>query len=364
MSGCTGRDRKASLGLVLGGVLLLVWTPLAAQPQSSPPGALLVDTLSFRAEDVRALDAGAAVIRRLDTPVREELGYVGAVFVDAPAEEFIERYRDIERFEAGPGIPVIGRFSDPPRMEDLTALRLPAEDLESLRKCRPGNCDVKLPAASMRRFREEVDWKSPDAGEEASALARELILDLVVDYQANGNRALGDYDDGDDPLSVAEQFRGILSSRDPMPATVPELLEHLDTYPRSDLARAEDFFYWTMVDFGLKRTIRVNHVTIYPLDANGSSDVVYVIAIKQLYASHYFYTTLELRFLVDDHRREGRRGTCLISITRSRNDGMTGFKGLFVRPIVRRRSIAAVRGYLNKVKTQVELPLPVATPSR
>jgi signal transduction histidine kinase len=33
-----------------------------------------------------------------------------------------------------------------------------------------------------------------------------------------------------------------------------------------------------------------------------------VIAIKQLYASHYFQTTLELRFLVDDERRADQCG--------------------------------------------------------
>jgi hypothetical protein len=82
-----------------------------------------------------------------------------------------------------------------------------------------------------------------------------------------------------------------------------------------------------------------------------------VIAIKQLYASHYFHTTLELRFLAADDRRAGR-GTFLISITRSRNDGMTGFKGLFLRPIIRSRSRDAIRRYLDHVKRQVMLPAP------
>ena len=101
-----------------------------------------------------------------------------------------------------------------------------------------------------------------------------------------------------------------------------------------------------------------DHVTIYPLSGSPStSDARYVIAIKQLYASHYFHTTLELRFLVDDDRRD-RRGTTLISITRSRSDGMTGFKGFFLRPIIRSRSLDAVRRYLNQVKRQVERRAP------
>lgn len=115
-----------------------------------------------------------------------------------------------------------------------------------------------------------------------------------------------------------------------------------------------------MVDFGLKPTIRVNHVVIHPLAERPSTGVAYAIATKQLYASHYFHTTLELRFLVDRIDPAGRAGSTLISVTRSRNDGMTGFRGLFLRPIIRRRSRDAVRGYLEHVRRQVERRAPEA----
>ena len=110
------------------------------------------------------------------------------------------------------------------------------------------------------------------------------------------------------------------------------------------------------VDFGLKPTVRVNHVTIHPLAPGTPTGVAYVIAIKQLYASHYFHTTLELRFLADGDGRSGEPRMSLVSITRSRSDGMTGFKGLFLRPVISRRSREAVRGYLEHVKQQVERP--------
>jgi hypothetical protein len=60
---------------------------------------------------------------------------------------------------------------------------------------------------------------------------------------------------------------------------------------------------------------------------------------------------------VSDDRPE-RRGFYLLSITRARTDGMTGLKGLLLRPIVSRRSRDAVRGYLEHVKRQVERPTP------
>jgi hypothetical protein len=346
---------RALSGFGLGATLLAAAVSLAAESDSAVD-ALLRRELGFSTADVRAVDAGAAVVRSLATPVREELAHVGVVYVDTPIARFLDGFRDIERFERGPGIPQIGRFSAPPRLEDLESLTLPAMDIAALPSCRPGDCDVKLSTAAMERFRNDVDWASPDAAHQANAVAREMILELVRAYQTDGNAALGSYDDGGEPLPVAEQFRALLGSRDPLPAPIPALLTYLDDYPDHRPAGAEDFFYWTVVDFGLKLTVRVNHVVIYPLAASPRPGVAYAIAIKQLYASHYFHTTLELRFLVDDDRAADSRGTFLISFTRSRSDGMTGFRGLFLRPVVNRRSRDAVRGYLEHVKRQVERP--------
>ena len=330
----------------------------AAEPESIVE-RLLTGRMGFSTDDVRALERGAAVIRGLDTAVRQELANVGVVYVDASPDEFVELFRDIERFERGPGIPQIGSFGSPPRIEDLQSLTLPAEDVAELPKCRPGDCGVKLSAGALGRFGSEVDWSSATAGLQADEVAREMVLELLRAYQAHGNAALGAYVDDDEPLPVAEQFRALLASRDPLPVPVPGLLAYLDDYPRGLPDGADEFFYWTRVEFGLKPTIRLNHVTIHALADRPSTGVAYAIATKQLYASHYFHTTLELRFLVDRTDAEGRAGSALISITRSRNDGMTGFRGLFLRPIIRRRSRDAVRSYLEHVKRQVERPAPV-----
>lgn len=307
------------------------------------------------AADLLALDRGVAVVRTLETPVRQELAHVGAVHIDAPVGRFLERFRDIEGFERGPRVPQIGRFSSPPQRGDLASLTLPPVDVRALAACRPGSCEVQLPAAAMRRFRNEVDWSSPNATDRANELVRDVLLALVRAYRADGNAALGHYDSDSEPLPVAAQFRALLDSSDVFPIPVPDLTAYLDGYPRPLPPRAEEFLYWSVVDFGLKPTIRVNHVVIYPPPGAPASGVAYAIAIKQLYASHYFHTTLELRFVIEDDR-PGRGGFWLLSVTRSRNDGMTGFKGLLLRPIISRRSNAAVRGYLELVKRQVERP--------
>ena len=353
-----GRDRPvlpAVLGLGLGAAMVVAVASPAAQPVSFVNN--LLGQQRFSAADLRALDAGEAVVKSLDTPVRRELAHFGVVHIDGPPDRFVDRFRDIERFERGPGIPQIGRFGTPPRPEDLASLTLPAKDVTALARCRPGDCDVKLSTAAMTRFQNDVNWSSPSAALQAQDVARAMILELVHAYQANGNAALGQYDDGGEPLLVAEEFRALLASGNLLPLPVPGLMAYLEEYPRSPLSGAEDFFYWSTVDFGLKPTVRVNHVIIYPL-AGRPSGVSHVIAIKQLYATHYFQTTLELRFLVDDERRADRRGFYLLSITRSRIDGTSGLKGSLLRSVVSRRSRTAVRSYLEHLKREVERTAP------
>jgi len=354
MDAVNGRGRPVLpvfLGPGLGAALLVAVASPAAQSVSFMDN--LLRQQRFSPVDLRALDAGKAVVKILDTPVRRELAYFGVVHIDAQPERFVDRFRDIERFERGPGIPQIGRFGIPPQTEDLASLTLPAKDVSALATCRPVDCDVKLSTAAMARFRNQVDWSSPNAALQVHDVARTMILELVSSYQANGNAALGQYDDGGESQPVAGEFRALITSDNLLSLPAPGLMAYLEEFPRGQPTGAEDFFYWSMVDFGLKPTVRVNHVIIYPL-AGRPSGVSYVIAIKQLWASHYFQSALELRFLVDDQRRADRPGFYLLSITRSRIDGTSGLRGSLLRPVISYRSRTAVRGYLDYLKRQVE----------
>jgi hypothetical protein len=129
-----------------------------------------------------------------------------------------------------PVSPQIGRFGIPPRPEDLASLTLPAKDVTALPTCRPGDCDVKLSTSAMTRFRNQVNWSSPNAALQAHDVARALILELVHAYQANGNAALGQYDDGGEPLLVTEEFRALLTSGNLLPLPVPGLMAYLEEY--------------------------------------------------------------------------------------------------------------------------------------
>jgi hypothetical protein len=68
-----------------------------------------------------------------------------------------------------------------------------------------------------------------------------------------------------------------------------------------------------------------------------------------LYASHYFWTGLEVRALVPDLERGA--GFWFVTVNRARSDGLSGFTGMFVR---RRVRSAVQEGALAGLRTTKE----------
>ena len=112
------------------------------------------------------------------------------------------------------------------------------------------------------------------------------------------------------------------------------------------LPNAESFLYWQSVKFGLKPTIRINHVTI----ANQQSHVA--VVSKMLYASHYFWTAIEVRVLVPDAARG--EGFWFANINRSRSDGLDGFVGSLIRDRVRGEAEQGMQAALAITKKRME----------
>jgi hypothetical protein len=269
------------------------------------------------------------------------------VKIEGEPDELIESYRDIVQFEAGTGVLQIGRFSEPPRAEDLASLTLEPDDLEDIQDCRPGDCGIKLSDTAMAAF-QGVDWDRRDAREEATKLARRMIVEFLESYRSGGNQALGVRHDKKAPLLVARQFEEMMVDPD-LPVLFPELLRFLLDYPAASLPRSEQFFYWSKVDFGLKPVIRLNHVAIYRPEGE---TVKYVMASKMLYTTHYFNTGVELKFLA---RNPGDAGSYyLVVANRSRSDGLTGFTGAMLSGKIRGKARDGLESYLRSVKARME----------
>lgn len=290
--------------------------------------------------------AGQPVTRALDVEPAKEVAVFGAVWVDAPVSKYVSAVTDIESFEKGANFRVTKRLSEPPRIEDFAELVLPAEDVADLKECRVGACELKLGEASLARIRKEVDWSKPTATKDAEAAARRLMLEYVTGYAQGGNAKLAVYRDSDRPTFVAEEFRTMIERMPALTEYLPSIKKYLLEYPQATLPNAQSLLYWQEAQFGLKPTIRVNHLVVTQNQAGA------VIASKMLYASHYFWTALELRVLVADPARG--KGFWFVSVNQSRSDGLSGFVGSLIRGKVRGEAEKGMAAVLKLTKTRME----------
>jgi len=324
---------------------------VAAQSHESAV-QLLNQRFGFTPDQLAAVDAGTPVAVVLPSSVDREIVVAGAIFVRTTAARLASVLQDVERLESGGGFIRTRKLSDPPRLGDFAGLVLPAADVEALRNCRPGRCDVKLSQAAFDLLA-KVDWSAPDAAARLNALVRKASLDYVLAYREGGNRRLAVYLDSERPQSVAREFEEMVGRAGVWPDALAPLAKYLRSYPAASRPRhTSDFFYWSLAEFGLKPVFRINHVVVA---ATGrTSGPLHVVAVKQLYASHYFHAALEVRAVVSGGRPSGK-GVYLVMLNMARSDGLTGLLGgLVIRPRATSGSRDGLERALAAIKRMAE----------
>jgi hypothetical protein len=304
-------------------------------------------------DQVEAIRSGKSVAKILDSPTADEVFVFGAVYVRSTPEKYLKLASDIEALKKLPNYLAIRKFSDPPQLSDLDGFSLEAEDFKALQKCREGKCEVQLPTNAMDEFRTKVNWSAPDAEEQANRIAKASVLEALKKYQEGGNAELGVYRDKNNPVAVEEAFQSLVSRSKALPVYLPELQAYLLNYPKVKSEHVESEFYWEKVNFGLKPTIRLLQTVLYRgTDSKGPE---YAVAVKQLYASHYFHTALDLTVCVRDGR-DKQQGMFLIALKGSQQAGLTGFKGSIVRKVAVDKTRSSLERALTATKVALERP--------
>jgi hypothetical protein len=331
-------------------ILVFLTTVFAAQPgQTSLPGQLesyVTNVVKLTPTQRKQLFAGEPVTQMLDADASREVSVFGAIWVKAPIDRYLAAVHDIEQFEKGENFRVTKKVSDPPKIEDFALFRLPPDDLKDLRSCRVHDCELKLSESTINRVRKEIDWSKRTAAADVERLGRQLMLEYVKGYLEGGNAELATYRDTDRPTFVGEEFASMVDRMPSLSKYLPDLKRYLLNYPEATLPNADSFIYWQEAKFGLKPTIRINHLAIVREPTH--VDVV----SKMLYASHYFWTAIELRVLVPDPSRG--EGFWFASVSRSRSDGLSGFVGSLIRGKVRGEAEKGMRASLMITKQKME----------
>lgn len=316
------------------------------------PEEFLRAKMQLSPDQVTGIQNGKAFAKILPTSNPSDIFVCGAVYIHAKPAAYLQFMQDMTRRKTVAGYLGAGGFSAPPTVGDLDGLSLERDDIEDLKKCRPGDCELQLPEESMDAARASLEWNSPDIAEQVTILAKRGVVRLLKEYQQGGDRALRTYRDKRDPMPPAEQFRSLLSHLELFPQYLPDLNRYLLQYPNSRPQEAQDLFYWEKVNFGLKPTIRVNHGISYRL--SGPAHRVYVLALKQLYATHYFQTAVDLSFCVQRSNASAEEGFYLITVKGSRQAGLTGVKGGLLRTIAVDKTRSSLEKALNSIRENLE----------
>jgi hypothetical protein len=335
---------------------LVLLPPLAVGlgPNEGPvePFRFFREYVGLNDDQIASIRGGKAVARILDSPTPDEVFVFGAVHVQSTPEDYLKLASDVDSLRKLPNYLMIHKFSDPPSLSDLDGLTLEQEDIQQLKKCKPGHCDVQLPSEFMDTFQRSVDWSAPDAAEQVNRLAKEMILEALLRYQQGGNTALGTYRDKNHPAVVADTFQSLLSRSKALPVYLPELDRYLLDYPNVQSEDIKSEFYWEKVNFGLKPTIRVIQAIVYR--GTSATDPAYAVALKQLYASHYFETALDITVCVRDEENQKRPGIYVITLKGSQQAGLTGFKGGIVRKVAVDKTRSSLEKALASIKQRLE----------
>ena len=303
-------------------------------------------------EQVAAIRSGQPVTKNLPSRTPAEVFLFGAVYIHAAPESYVQFARDFDRLRKLPNYLALGVFSDPPQLSDLKGLSFESDDIQALKSCKPGDCQIQMPASSIEEFHRAINWSASDVSEQVNQLLQKTALQRLLAYQRDGNQVLGVYNDKHDPTVVPQQFAYMLTYAKALPAHLPEFYTYLLSYPNAKPANLEDMFYWAKVKFGLKPTLRV--VQMVTMRGSPADPVAYAIAEKQLYSSHYFETALDLSFCVRGSDDPKQPGFYLIMAMGSEQAGLTGAKGSIVRKAAVGRSVSHLQKALTAIKNTLE----------
>jgi len=340
--------RVVSRSWVLGVILSAAFAGGALAQTEAPPRPFLRKAIQFTDAQLAAVERGEAVIKQLETTEKAEVAAFGVVKVKGTQEMFLQKIRQIHVFRKVPEVLQIGRFSAAPTIADLQGLGWEPADLDALKRCKPGQCDVKIGTMGLERLQKEINWSAKDAGARAEALLKEQMIAYVKVYLAGGTSAMGQIVDKKQPRALSAEFQTLLKNSTYLPAYIPEFNQYLETYPKGKLAGTEDVLYWTKDNFGLKPVVSITHATFWKQPgAQGGS----LVALKTLYSSHFFNASLELMVAVDtpDHT-----GFYLLNLFRTRIDPPTGMLSGILMGKVRSGVEQGVTENLKTAKARIE----------
>jgi hypothetical protein len=165
----------------------------------------------------------------------------------------------------------------------MRALVVERRDIESLRKCRVGDCDLKVDRRTIELAR-EMRWEAEDARERAAQLIKDALLTQARAYLEQGAAAV--YEDRKPTASAASGFERILRNSPELVQRSPDSFQYLLAFPAAPPPSGVECFLCWYKQQVRKPVSSIVHVCLERQDERGGAACR--IAMKHVYDSHYF----------------------------------------------------------------------------
>lgn len=309
------------------------------------PAVFLRNYGGFSANDLARAAAGTAVARTLPTDP-DEVAIAGAVFMAVSRPFFVERFRDIAAFKRAPAVLAIGRFSSPPSAADMREFTLDDGDVSALRRCKPGDCDVRLDAAGMARV--QAALKGGGGQPAASQALREHLAAYAADYMARGDAAMMEYHDHSRPRRISTDLAPIIRRSPYLDHELSAIRADIAAFAGVSKSTNDHLLYWSVEKIATTAVVSLTHVIMSAPEPGLSA-----MATRQIYASHFFHASLGLTLVTDATGPSGP-GVTVIYVNRSRVDAFSGLLGPVKRAAVRSRGRTTTERLLSGLRTRLE----------
>jgi hypothetical protein len=333
--------------------LLVALIAAALADGATDPFAFFEPSVKLDERDRSRLAKDEAIVRTL--PADDgHVAVFAATRVNVAPEVLLQWTRAIESFRQGSQVVAVGKFSDPATESDLEALTLDDDELNALRKCRVGSCELKLTAPEVAEVQNAVRAAGTRWHDAAQRSFRRILLARVRLHRERGLLALPPFADRSRRMSVGEAFSAIVARSPYLARAVPDVVNSLLAPPQAAVSADESFYYWSHDRYGAGRpVVTVTYVRLLRRNDPGIPQALTIS--NQIFASHYTEGALGLTAVTCDEART----TCYLAyLNRTQVDFLGGFFGAFKRAAIEGRLESETPNLIRDVRHRLESGLP------
>lgn len=325
----------------------------AAQVSLNEFQQLLRDRAGFADSDLATLNSGQPVIKVLPADDKREVSVCGVLRLGRVQELSLTALREAITTRNNKAVMGDGKFSSPPAVEDLNSLKLEDRDIQELKGCEAGDCDIKVSENMISRLRAGVDWDASDYREQATKVFSAILVDYVRDYLLRGDKALIQIDSRKTPVSLPDENREIMEKALFIKELAPEFRKYLSDYPKYQLADVDTGLLWSKVNTGIKPIITITQTSAYT--TSGYALPQFIVAAKQIFATRYIESSLAFTYLVSFPANDSTE-TYLVFTNLSKSDALAGAFGGVKRSLVEKAAFDKTSEMLSLAKYRLENP--------